>query len=308
MPRVPTPAAARYRRAGDPRPPAPTTATFYTYILARAGILKLSYWTGITTTPVDALYSDDRYPASPTGVAAIYSFNSREVFPTDGLDNYGAVLEGLVTPTVAGDYRFFIRSDDASQFFLSTDATEANLEMIAEQPGCCNAFLEPDSQMTSEPRTLVAGRSYYARLVYKEGGGGDYGQVAWRREGDATPAASLLPIPTAFLSAATDVPVPAEGVYQARSPAPNARNVAPNAAVRIVHIDGKTPWTAQTVSVKFDGVAVTPTFVKNGAQATVTYQPSGLLPSMSTHTIALTYPNPVGQPTTVEWSLSLIHI
>jgi hypothetical protein len=31
-------------------------------------------------------------------------------------------------------------------------------------------------------------------FVVKEGGGGDWGQVAWRKEGDTTPAASLAPL------------------------------------------------------------------------------------------------------------------
>jgi hypothetical protein len=38
-------------------------------------------------------------------------------------------------------------------------------------------------------------------MVYKEGGGGDWAQVAWRKEGDATAAASLTPIPGSVLKA-----------------------------------------------------------------------------------------------------------
>src|SRR5690606_8689900 len=38
------------------------------------------------------------------------------------------------------------------------------------------------------------GQQYGLLFVVKEGGGGDWGQVAWRREGDNTPAGSLQPL------------------------------------------------------------------------------------------------------------------
>jgi hypothetical protein len=282
-----------------------TQVTVYSHLLTRNGVLKISLWEGITGTPVDNLYADERYPNSPTRTGALYSFTSRDYLPTDSLENYGAEIEGLVTPTQSGDYRFFIHSDDASQLYLSSDATRANEAWIAEESGCCNNFTEPDSPRTSEPISLVAGRSYYIRLTYKEGGGGDYGRVAWRREGDTTPAASLPVIPGQFLSALSDLPFPPDGVFLTRTPAPGARGVAPNPVVTVVHLDGKSVWTAENVSLKFDGVAVTPTFNKAGNQATINYAPSGLLASGSTHTVALTYPDPGGNMTTMEWSFEV---
>ncbi len=282
-----------------------TQAKVYSYLLTKSGVMRLAYWTDIPGTPVNALWDDPRYPDSPTGVGAVYSFDSRGYFPTDALENYGAIIEGIVTPTESGDYRFFIRSDDASQLEVSSDATPANLQWVAEQLGCCNAFTEPETDLTSQPIALVAGRSYFVRMTYKEGGGGDYGQVAWRKEGDTTPAASLLPISGQFVSSAVDLPAPPDGVWTTRTPATAARNIAPDVTVRIVHIDGKSAWTAENVSMKFDGVAVTPTFVKSGTQATITYKPSGLLASLSTHTVSLTYPDPSGAATTLEWAFEV---
>jgi hypothetical protein len=124
-------------------------------------------------------------------------------------DSFGARISGWITPTETAQYRFFIRSDDASRFYLSTDATPAAAAMIAYENGCCQAFLDPgktnpgnnDSLQTSEPVSLKAGSSYYFAMVYKEGGGGDWAQVAWRKEGDATAAASLTPIPGSVLKA-----------------------------------------------------------------------------------------------------------
>jgi hypothetical protein len=283
-----------------------TQTVVYSYLATRTGVLRFAYWTGIEGTPVDNLLADERYPASPTGSGAVYSFNSRDFFPTDSLENYGAVMEGFITPTESGNYRFFVSSDDASQLYLSTDATEANLQFMAEETACCNAFTEPDSFRTSEPFAMTAGTPYFVRFMYKEGGGGDYGQVAWRREGDTTPAGSLTPIPGKFLSTAVDVPFPPDGVFGAQVPAANARNVAPEAVIRLVHTDGKSAWTAENVTMTFDGVAVTPVFTKDGSTVTLVYDPPGLMASKSTHVVAVTYPNPAGQPATREWNFEVI--
>src|SRR5213079_3446760 len=73
--------------------------------------------------------------------------------------------------------------------------------MIAEETGCCDAFHEPDAPETSEAQSLVAGKKYAFYALLKEGGGGDYVQVAARKEGDTTAAASLQPIGGAWVGA-----------------------------------------------------------------------------------------------------------
>ena len=104
--------------------PADTKATFYSYLMTKTGVLKFSYWGNINNTAVSELYFDPRYPISPDQVGAVFSFNSRDYFADDSHENYGATIEGYLTPTVSGDYRFFIYSDDASELYLSLDATE----------------------------------------------------------------------------------------------------------------------------------------------------------------------------------------
>lgn len=285
-----------------------TKALFYSYLLTRNGVLKFSYWTGISGTPIDNLLNDANYPGSPTGVGTVFSLNSRDFFPGDGLENYGAVMEGYITPAESGDYEFFLRSDDASQLYLSTDDKEANLALIAEELDCCDAFMEPstgDAATTAAPTALVAGRKYFIRVIYKEGGGGDYAQVAWRKTTDKTPAGSLQPISGRFLSAAVDLPAPAEGAFTIQSPGTNARNVKPAGPITIAHRDGKTEWTAANVSLKVDGVTVAPTFTKAGNVATIEYQPSPMFASKSPHTVALGYLDPGGNPATLQWSFEI---
>ena len=169
--------------------------------------------------------------------------------------------------------------------FLSTDDKEANLVQIAEQTGCCTFFTEPDSALTSEPIALVAGKKYFVRLIYKEGGGGDYGQVAWRKEGDATPAGSLMPIPGKFLSSAVGLASPPEGAFVTQSPGVNQKGVSPAGKINIAHRDGKTAWTDANVSLKFDGAAVKPTITKDGTVISLSFKPDGLFASGSVHTI-----------------------
>jgi len=279
-------------------------ASFYSFLNVKDGVLKFSFWGKINGTPVDNLYQDPRWPASPDYIKAVYAFNSRDALPNDANDNYGASIEGFLTPTESGSYRFFIYSDDASQFFISSDDKEANLAQVAEETGCCNFFTEPDSARTSEPVALTAGKKYFVRMVYKEGGGGDYGQIAWRKEGDTTGAGKLTPIPGKFLSSAVDLPADPAGAYTQVSPAANAKGVSPAASVTIQHRDGKTAWTAANVSLKYDGQTVTPTVTKDGNVITIKYTPSALSASLAVHTVSLGYLDAGGKAATLDYSFT----
>ncbi len=180
-------------------------ATLHVAVLANefvAGVVKFEAFTGIGGTAVQALLDADKFVNNqPDDVRLITGLDT----PNGYGENYGARVTGFIVPPETGTYRFFIRSDDASQFFLTTTG---NTEIppnpfldlpIAEETGCCNAFTEPDSPRTSEPISLQAGRKYAFVALVKEGGGGDYLQVAVRREGDTTPAASLRPLSGAWV-------------------------------------------------------------------------------------------------------------
>ncbi len=128
----------------------------------------------------------------------------------DGLgDNYGILITGVLTAPKTGQFDFFVRSDDASQFYLNETGPEipspgADLP-IAEETGCCNAFQEPGAaQTTQAPILLNAGGQYGFAFVVKEGVGGDFGQVAMRQSGDPTPAATLQPIRGTLLTGTAD--------------------------------------------------------------------------------------------------------
>ena len=157
------------------------------------GGLKMEAYYDIAGTPIQNLLDDPKYQANtPDLVAYVTQFTSRLVFTDATHENYGGKLSGWLVPPETADYEFFLRSDDASQLFLSTDDKPENATMIAEETGCCNAFLDPGSPQTSAPISLTAGKRYAIYALWKEGGGGDYCDVAWRKVGDPA-IAKFLP-------------------------------------------------------------------------------------------------------------------
>ena len=72
--------------------------------------------------------------------------------------------------------------------------------MIAEETGCCGQF----SKIFSAPITLVGGQAYAIRLLYREAGGGDYGQVAVKLTSDPTNPDILPPINGSMLAGLAD--------------------------------------------------------------------------------------------------------
>jgi hypothetical protein len=68
--------------------------------------------------------------------------------------------------------------------------------------------------------------------------------------------------------------------------------------------DGAQVWESGNVSMKLDGVAVTPTFVKDGPIATVSYVPGSLFAAQSTHSVSLTYPG-TGDTKTLDWQFNV---
>ena len=169
------------------------------------GYLLGQIFDGIPGGNVSAVvYSDAFYDKTPT--RAVY-MNGLD-FNAFG-DEYGILITGVLTAPKTGQFDFFIRSDDASQFFLNETGPEIpqpDFDLwIAEETGCCNSFQEVGaSQTTQVPISLTAGNQYGFAFVVAEGGGGDYGQVAMREVGDTSPAASLESISGSILSGKID--------------------------------------------------------------------------------------------------------
>ena len=162
------------------------------------GIVKFEVYNDISGTSVDQLTSNPKYiDGTPDDIRLLGAIAS----PLNYGESYGASISGFIIPPTSGQYRFFLRSDDASQLWLSEDEKPANAVLVAEENTCCNPFTEPESLRTTDPVTMIAGKKYAFFALLKEGGGDDFVQVAARKEGDTTPAASLLPLSGAWIGA-----------------------------------------------------------------------------------------------------------
>ena len=188
----------------------PKAITFWAPPLYQ-GALCWDYYYEVTPQAVSSLQGFQYYYSyAPTTNSYVTAFdtdqitggdlNNNPLFGSLG-DNYGDVVSGWITPTVTGDYYFFIASDDNSELDLSTDSTPIAAVPIATEPGCCHGFQEPGvSTTTSSLQHLVANTPYFIRALHTEGTGGDYVKVAWRISTDSTPATNLTAIASQYLS------------------------------------------------------------------------------------------------------------
>jgi hypothetical protein len=161
-----------------------------------------SLWDNINGTDVALLTADPRYPNSPSSTFAVT--NGLEIGLRNGNagwnssygDNFGLRVTGTITAPGTAQYHFFLRSDDASQFFLNTSGPAIPATTgtpLVREDGCCNAFYEPglDQSSTTTPVSLTGGQQYGFVVLLKEGGGGDGVAVGMRAVGDTTPAGNL---------------------------------------------------------------------------------------------------------------------
>ena len=177
--------------------------TFGSYVFSR-GFLTYEFFGGIPGVTVEGLLDSEKFDANLPDT--VPGFESRAVYlPAFSTfskfgniaDNYGAKISGYVIPPTDGFYEFHIRSDDASQLYVSSDESPENTELVAEELNCCGGFMESGEPETGGPADdLVAGTRYYVEALYKEGGGGDWFEAAWRHDEDAEtiPAGALKPI------------------------------------------------------------------------------------------------------------------
>lgn len=196
----------------------PASITFRAPLLSKGSLVWDYYYLGATTGSgiVSDLTGNPNYPNVPMTNWSSSTFDTTPITggdinnkaPYGALgDYYGCSLSGWITPTVTTNYHFFIASDDASELQLSPDSNPANATVIAQASQNTAAFAEPGAENTSGLQALTAGVPYFIRALQVEGGGGDWVKVAWRMQGDSTPAANLTPIPSQYLSSYAPGPI-----------------------------------------------------------------------------------------------------
>ena len=108
---------------------------------------------------------------------------------------------GVFVPPTSGDWIFYMSNDDDGELWLNPMGDDiTGLQRIIASPSCCHPF----SSNASPAIALAAGQRYAIMGIYKEGGGGDYMQVAAKLASDPTNPDLLAPIPGAYLQVLLD--------------------------------------------------------------------------------------------------------
>lgn len=129
------------------------------------------------------LIHEPNFPQSPTQVQYITDLST----PINYSDNFGSLVRGYIKAPESGDYVFNLTGDDECRFWLSTDDTRENLQQIAYVDGYTNhQQYDKYASQTSESIVLVADTYYYFEGIVKEGGGGDFIEVNWKRPSNST--------------------------------------------------------------------------------------------------------------------------
>lgn len=166
-----------------------SSRTFTAFVRLSGGLKFEAFLDLGTASAITGLTEAEKFINNqPDIVAYVSEFTSRLVFTDSSHEGYGGRISGWIIPPETASYQFFLRSDDSSQLFLSPDDKPENATMIAEETGCCGPFEDLDvnnaATETSAPQSLEKGRRYFISALWKEGGGGDYCDVAWRKVGD----------------------------------------------------------------------------------------------------------------------------
>ncbi|MDQ8204797.1 DUF1800 family protein [Pelagicoccus sp. SDUM812003] len=159
----------------------------------QSGVLR-EVWTNLSGSDIDHLLESPNYPSSPTIRDVLPGFSA----PPNFADSYGTRLRAYLTPSVSGDYHFWIAGDDRCALYFGEEGTASSAELVAYVPGHTGASeWEKYQEQRSGPLPLIAGRTYYLEALHKEGSGGDRVSVHWERingfERSPIPSAMLAP-------------------------------------------------------------------------------------------------------------------
>lgn len=156
------------------------TVTILPKLAADAGTALSEYWFGVNGKPLSALTSSLDYPNFPHGHRVVTSLTSA----VNQGDQFGSRTRGFILVPTTGDYRFYLAADETAEFYLSTDATTANLQLrasVAAAVGVESHFQTP--AQASGPIALVAGQRYAFEIRHKEEGSTDHVSLIWQKPG-----------------------------------------------------------------------------------------------------------------------------
>ncbi len=124
----------------------------------------------------------------------IHNITTTQAF--DHGEQYVRRVRGYITAPVTGAYQFWGAADSDVDMFLSTTASKFYRQLILDDKVFTPiTSYDVDTSQKSRLITLTAGQKYYFEMWHKEGIGGSYYSVAWKK-----PGGSRELIPSQYLS------------------------------------------------------------------------------------------------------------
>ncbi|MDB6137802.1 MAG: C-terminal target protein, partial [Verrucomicrobiaceae bacterium] len=145
-----------------------------------AGSALSEYWFGVSGSTVASLANSLDYPSFPHAHRVVTSLTSSQNLG----DEYGERTRGFLLVPATGSYRFYTAADEAMEFYLSTDASTANLQLrasVAKAVAAGDYFA--NASQSSAPVQLTAGQRYAFEIRHKEEWGADHCSVLWQQPG-----------------------------------------------------------------------------------------------------------------------------
>ncbi|MFM2031915.1 MAG: hypothetical protein RLZZ297_680, partial [Chloroflexota bacterium] len=182
---------------------ASATAAFSVFVtpaapFAASGVTRETY-NSVNGGSVDEVRASAKYKAGTPDATTVV--NQLLLTPQNVAENYGQRYRGYLIPSVSGAYRFWVASDDSSEFRIGTSPDPSTLPTRpqASVSGCAGAYAWYDNATTqvTDSMVLVKGQPYIVELFFKEAGGAEHVAVAWQGPGMSAPvsgnAASVVP-------------------------------------------------------------------------------------------------------------------
>src|SRR5262249_19078400 len=142
---------------------------------------------------------------------------------------------------------------------------------------------------------------YAARMIWENGGGDS--NVEWFTEKADGTKVLINDSANGGIKAYRALTGAGPAYVSSVSPDVNSTTAQPNTAITAQIQDGATAVTASSVNLTVDGVATPAQATKSGSVTTITYTPTSIFTSASTHTASLAYTDDSAK--TVQWSFTI---
>lgn len=141
------------------------------------GSVQWECWRNLYEASFGELSAHEFYPSRPDIVKTLYSLDA----PRNYDNSFGARVAGFIKITQTDSVVFNITCNERGRFYLSTDDTPDNLQLVASTPSSTQ-ISEHDRfpEQTSDTLLLVADQYYYFEMIYVDGSGSDHCRLHWK--------------------------------------------------------------------------------------------------------------------------------